>query len=136
MLAGFYFPFSDSEDRNPIYCRMKARLVVKALVDGDEEEAVEQLRKDRSLAWSRDDESGAYPLHIAASKVRGPCCTPRTRSSSGQKQGYRCCGSPLSQTNQRPGPSAHQNYFGLIIGCQQIESPAICFGEATLADGL
>lgn len=36
----------------------------------DQEGAIDLLQADRSLAWVRDDVSNAYPLHIAAWRVR------------------------------------------------------------------
>ena len=40
------------------------------LMKDDQEGAIDQLQAERSLAWVRDDVSNAYPLHIAAWRVR------------------------------------------------------------------
>ena len=53
-------------------CRNKAKQAIALLMQDDEERAISILNTERSLAWVRDDTSGAYPLHIAAWRVRIP----------------------------------------------------------------
>lgn len=59
---------------------MKAKRVVDALSKGEQEAALDLLSSNRSLTWVRDDKTGAYPLHIAASKAGFLSPNPNTPS--------------------------------------------------------
>ena len=49
--------------------RNQAKQLVECLQNKDAAGAQKLLSSDKSLAWTRDDDSGGYPLHIAVYHV-------------------------------------------------------------------
>ena len=50
-------------------CRHQAKQLTESLQHKDAAGAQELLSSDKSLIWTRDDDSGGYPLHIAVYHV-------------------------------------------------------------------
>ena len=50
-----------------------AKRLVQRIQKGDSEGAITLLEREGSLAWVRDDDTGGYPLHVAAWKVNPIC---------------------------------------------------------------
>jgi hypothetical protein len=56
--------------RPAAFCRLRGEEVFRLLKGGQPSEALSLLVEDNKLAWVKDSETGGYPVHLAAWKVR------------------------------------------------------------------